>query len=185
MTESKLELVDNATLLSADDFLNAIVPQQKTFTFNGLETPIRGANAFDLFRLVKRFPKARALVHNLADYIFGSDRDAQDIAAKFSMRGLTDVLIDIGDDSAAAFIAICMGQAGNEKAENSIRRIGNDALLGLLGAALTETFGGKSPQDFFTGLLIEFEKLGIRNEPKRKSPTAANRRARVTSKRAA
>ncbi|MCQ1856217.1 hypothetical protein, partial [Neorhizobium galegae] len=125
MTESKLERVDNVAFLSPDDFLAAIIPQQKFFELNGNKVAIRGANAFDLFRLVKRFPKARALVHNLADFMFSaSNKDADDLMAKFSMRTVIDVLIDIGDDAAAAFVAICLNKTGDEVYEAALRQIG-------------------------------------------------------------
>jgi hypothetical protein len=41
--------------------------------------------------------------------------------------------------------------------------------------------------DFFTGVLIEFEKMGIRRggEPKRKLATQANRQAKAISPKAA
>jgi hypothetical protein len=187
MTESKLELVDNAAFLSADDFLAAILPPEEYFEVGGRKVKIRGANAFDLFKLVKRFPKARALVHNVADIMFGSDRDAEDVLKAFNARTIVDILIDIGDDAAAAFAAICLGKAGDEAFEKGLQAARNDVLLGLLNTSLTATFGGKSPMDFFTGVLIEFEKMGIRRggEPKRKLATQANRQAKAISPKAA
>jgi len=187
MSESKLELIDNAAFLSPDDFLAAILPPEDYFEVNGDRVKIRGANAFDLFKLVKRFPKARALVHNLADFMFGSDRDAHDALKVFNSRTIVDVLIDIGDDAAAAFAAICLYQGGNEAFEKGLMAARNEVLLGLLNAGLTATFGGKSPRDFFIGLITEFEKMGIRRggDSKRKLATQANRQAKSTSRKAA
>ncbi|MGX9991612.1 hypothetical protein ACS4RR_021015 [Rhizobium sp. Z1P35] len=191
MSESKLELVDNAAFLSADDFLAAILPPTEVFEIEVKgeikKIKIRGANAFDLFKLVKRFPKARALIHNVADIMFGSDRDAEDVMKAFNSRTIVDILIDIGDDAAAALGAIYCGHGGDLPFEKGLMAGRNDVLLGILNVGMTATFGGKSPMDFFTGVLIEFEKMGIRRggEPKRKLAIKANRQAKVTSAKAA
>ncbi|CAN7260035.1 hypothetical protein LJR098_001072 [Rhizobium sp. LjRoot98] len=187
MTETKLEQTDNAAFLSPDDFLAAIMPPEEFFEVAGKKVKIRGANAFDLFKLIKRFPKARALVHNIADVVFGSDKQAEDLISSFNSRTVIDILIDIGDDAGAAYAAICLGKGDDEAFEKDLQAARNDVLLGLLNASLTATFGGKSPQDFFTGLLIEFEKMGIRRggQAKKKLATKANRQVKTISSKAA
>ncbi len=187
MTESKLEQIDNTTFFSSDELIDDIMPDEDFFELNGKRYKVKGANGIDIFGLVKRFPKAQALFVNALEAMFGSESGVEQNLARLNTRNMAEVFLAIGDDAAAALVAICFFKKGDVAFEAKLKEARTDAFMGMLFKSINSTLGGRDPQDFFTGLLTELEALGLRRggQTKRKPAEKANRPVKKTSQQAA
>jgi len=186
MPIANLTQTDNRTFLAPEDFFGAFTHQFHSIDIEGRSMQLRGATGLEIFQLICRFPKFRALISDTAEMFFADETSAEKAQSRVNIRTITDVAMDIGVDATVAFVACCSNRPGDLKFEKMLlTQVHDSVLAAALIKAIEITLGGRSPTDFFIEKISLFEKLGIRMTPKKKLPKAANRLAKKTSNSAA
>ncbi|WP_027489229.1 hypothetical protein [Allorhizobium undicola] len=186
--------IDNLTFYEPEDLIAAMRPKVSVIQYEGKAYKLQAPNGFQYFNLVNRFPTLQALVANFIDRsvkaIFAlkkepTDAELQDlltdIAAEYKVETLFDVFLKVGEDAAAAFVAICLGRQGDRTFEKAIQGADNGGLITLFKACGALAFGGRDPADFFTERLSDFVQMGgiqkaARAAQKRKQRVASTRK---------